>query len=628
VVFLLRIAPCLLVLLASSLPAAADSPNTSSSALAPAAGIVQPKERFFGAVQAIYNPDRAAQAGVQWERLVFPWAIIQKNGPDSWGPGYFSDDQIAQEVARGIEVVGVATYTPQWASTNPAKGAPTNVPANLNLAFDDPKNYWGQYMYKLAARYKDKINTWVVWNEPDLYTMALRYTWDGGEDDYYQLLKVAYQAVKKANPNARIALGGMTYWYDKLNNRVPYLERLLYLMAKDPTAAKYNNYFDIVTIHQYSNPLNIYAATVKFRKILDIYGLRKQIWIGESNVVPYDDPIGKIDKPLHATMDQQAAYIIQAFALARAAHADRMSVYKLVDEAPEGPGELYGLVRNDGSPRPAFTAYQTAVRYLTAPTTAVYTWDGATEPPNDGQVNSLLASNDHHPQWLWPAAVNRVTVERGEERVNVVWNGTPTKATAKVPAAAKTATVVNKLGQTVGEVTARDGAYSVDLAPSADNTDPRDPSLYLVGGDPLLLVEKVQPLPDAIEAPVEVVWGTNGGSILGSPTANVSAALLLPDSGQAVPCRWAPTVTLMASVAGQVPVGVATGTKRMVTENGVTYPVWDFNNVDVAAAKQGQWMEFWVAVDGVTRVKPGYWVYGQDFPQPQFWPQKPKASCT
>ena len=47
-----------------------------------------------------------------------------------------------------------------------------------------------------------------------------------------------------------------------------------------------------------------------------------------------------------------------------------MSVYKMVDERAENRGELYGLVRNDGSVRPAFEAYRTAVRYLSHPTSA------------------------------------------------------------------------------------------------------------------------------------------------------------------------------------------------------------------------------------------------------------------
>src|SRR5438874_9573141 len=84
------------------------------------------RERFFGAVQAIYNPERAIQAGVQWERLIFPWSLIQKNGPNTWDPGYFSDQQIKDEVARGIQVVGLAIYTPQWATSTPATARTTN----------------------------------------------------------------------------------------------------------------------------------------------------------------------------------------------------------------------------------------------------------------------------------------------------------------------------------------------------------------------------------------------------------------------------------------------------------------------------------------------------------------------
>src|SRR5690242_21389978 len=90
-----------------------------------AAQTADTSERFFGAVQAIYNPDRAAQAGVQWERLIFPWSLIQKTGPNAWNDGYFSDQQIAQEVARGIQVVGLATYTPQWATSTPQNARTT-----------------------------------------------------------------------------------------------------------------------------------------------------------------------------------------------------------------------------------------------------------------------------------------------------------------------------------------------------------------------------------------------------------------------------------------------------------------------------------------------------------------------
>src|SRR5207253_1074583 len=163
--------------------------------------------------------------------------------------------------------------------------------------------------------------TWIVWNEPDMYSDTLAYTWDGSITDMYQLVKVADQAVKKANPKARVALPGMTYWWDKEGYRPLYLARFLEAAAHDPSAAEHGDYFDIVVLHQYSNPLNIYAATRVFQRTLSLVGLERPIWIGESNVVPADDPMNPIGPAFHATMDQQASYIIQAFALARAAGA-------------------------------------------------------------------------------------------------------------------------------------------------------------------------------------------------------------------------------------------------------------------------------------------------------------------
>lgn len=568
--------------------------GTGVPGAATTAAAADTRERFFGAVQSIYNPDRAAQAGVQWERLIFPWSLIQKTGPNAWNDGYFTDQQIAQEAARGIQIVGLAAYTPQWATSTPNKAQPTNVPANLYLPFDDPRNYWGQFMYKLAQRYAGKVDTWIIWNEPDMYSDQILYTWDGSISDLYQLVKVGYQAVKKANPQAKVVLPGLTYWWDKEGGRPLYLARFMEAASHDPTAAQNGDYFDIVDIHQYGNPLNIYAAIRVYQRALAQYGMSKPIWVGESNVVPFDDPMNPIGPAFHATMDQQAAYIIQAFALARAAGAERMSIYKLVDEAREGGNELYGLVRNDGSVRPAFTAYQTVVKYMSNPTSAVYTWDGANEVPTEDQITALLQDNAHRTQWIWPAAVNRVTLERGAERDIIVWNASPKLVTATIPAVAKSAQVVDKFGRDTGEVVAQNGVYRLELAPTTNNSDPRDPTAYLVGGEPRILVEHVTPLPTAVDAPIQVVWARD------SSFANITGVLLSPGTTQPPPCRWDPPVRLWASVDGGPTVSAGTGTRRLVTENGITYPVWDFNGVDISAANAGKSIDFWMDVSGVT----------------------------
>ena len=135
-------------------------------------------------------------------------------------------------------------------------------------------------------------------------------------------------------------LPGLTYWMDKENARPLYLARFMEAASHDPTAAANGDYFDIVDVHQYTNPLNIYNAIRLYQRAMDLYGVSKPIWVGESNVVPYDDPMNPLPPTLRATMDQQASYIIQAFALARAAGAERMSIYKLVDEARRATSSL------------------------------------------------------------------------------------------------------------------------------------------------------------------------------------------------------------------------------------------------------------------------------------------------
>src|SRR5438309_6610700 len=124
----------------------------------------------------------------------------------------------------------------------------------------------------------------------------------------------------------------------------------------------------------------------------------------------------------------------------------------------------------------------------------------------------LLRSNDHRTQWIWPAAVNWVILERGAERVTVAWNASPKLVTAHIPATVKSAQVIDKFRKDTGEVVAQNGQYSFELYPTSKDTDPRDPSAYLVGGDPRTVVERVAPVPTAVDASIEMVWPKDAAS--------------------------------------------------------------------------------------------------------------------
>jgi hypothetical protein len=314
-------------------------------------------------------------------------------------------------------------------------------------------------------------------------------TFAGTPIDYYQLLKVGYLAAKSVNPDVKIVMSGFTYSWDKQYGRPQYLQRVLDAIGGDPTAAQNNWFFDVVDAHTYGNPLNTYAVPTIFRRILREKGLDKPIWITESNVLVKHDPrVPAGDGPFRATIDEQASYVIQSMALARAAGVARYSIYKMQDEHPENEDEFWGLTRNDGSLRPSYLAYQTAVRYLQNVRNAVYYWWGAQIPPTEQEITALLTSNVNRYQWPWPAPVNVVTAERGNERITVIWNASPRPQEAALPARSRAAQIVDKYGR-VSAASAPDGYYRLNLEPSRNNSDPRDPTAYLVGGSPLIIVE-------------------------------------------------------------------------------------------------------------------------------------------
>ena len=138
------------VLLGSGPTTSAQTQQTGPVALSPLP-VKAPGDDWFGLVQGIQTPDLAFQAGARWDRIIFPWSLIQKNGPDSWDQQYFSDAAIRAQAARGVTMVGVMIYTPQWASIDPPHARPVDKPQGLNLAYNDPKNTWGQFVRKLAT---------------------------------------------------------------------------------------------------------------------------------------------------------------------------------------------------------------------------------------------------------------------------------------------------------------------------------------------------------------------------------------------------------------------------------------------------------------------------------------------
>jgi hypothetical protein len=440
--------------------------GTATEPLTPPSGaqIGQPHavDPRFGIVQAYEDPQAARTVPIGWERMVFFWKELQPTGPDSWNAFATNHDvEIDQELKAGRQIVGLLINTPDWAAANPALHS-DSPPKGLYLPYNDQSNYWGRFVGLMAKRYAGRINDWIIWNEVTIPS-GQWHTWGGSRADYAQLVKVAYLAARAANPRARIVLAGDPFWYD----HGAWFADLLHRLTSAPDARANHDYFDVVNLHLYSGPTGFVHVIDWYRATMARQGIAKPIWISETNAAPYDDSARPYPRGgLRASLDDQASFMVQAFAIDLAMGVQRIEVNRLVDGADfVAGGDPLGLIRNDGTPRPAFFAYRAAASLFAGATAA-------------------------HPQLSAPNGVATVLLHRRGERITVVWDQRPAATSVSIPAYSARATVYDKFGQ--GRVVvAAGGHYTLQLSGARGNTDSADPTVYVIGGSPLILVERV-----------------------------------------------------------------------------------------------------------------------------------------
>ena len=115
-----------------------------------------------------------------------------------------------------------------------------------------------------------------------------------------------------------------------------------------------------------------------------------------------------------------------------------------------------------------------------------------------------------------------------------------------------------------------------------------------------------------LDARIEILWPHGNAPVRHAGLANLTAMLFRPGTLESVSPDWSPTVRLWRALDNGVMEQVGIGVKRLVTRNAVTYPVWDFNNIDVAAAQDAAHkLIFTLTVDGV-EAHSSVWVHGVD----------------
>ncbi|MGB0388608.1 MAG: hypothetical protein ACPGWR_27625 [Ardenticatenaceae bacterium] len=428
------------------------------------------QDHRLGIVQAYDAPEVATAVGAGWTRVYFSWANLQPNGAGSeFNPYYFPSEVMKRELEANRELVGVLIQTPAWASES---GEHREVPSGLYLPYDDENNLWGQFVKQIVEEYQGQIDDWIIWNEPDVcHNKQGRQSWLGTPEDYAQLLKVGYQAAKSVNPDANIAIAATTYWWDiQICNRdQPYLTSVLDAIQQDPDAAANNGFFDKVAMNLYYDPDQIYNIITFYRQQWEERGFsNKELWLTETNSPPTTDPqhprpslcLKGEERCFDVTLEEQGYFLIQGWAMAMAAGAERLEYYKIIDGENPPPDGPFGITRQDGSLRlPIYSSFQTAVTYFGSFQNATYTPDGD---------------------------VRRVIISRGERgTTTVLWNMGVQTQTVTIDATANSARLVQPSGEYT-TITPSDGQYTINLQAKEEEWDQ-------MGGKPLLLVEEAAP---------------------------------------------------------------------------------------------------------------------------------------
>lgn len=288
--------------------------------------------------------DLISQAGAGWAREDIHWYRIQPN-PNTWDWS-FTDAALRVLVQRNIKIVGVLGHPPGWATPYGGDGF-----SEISFFAPNPERF-AAFAQAVAQRYSNYVHHWEIWNEPDNTLF-----WKPAPDPvtYAHILTLTANAIRSANPHARILIGGFN----------PFDTHFLRAVAD---AGAWNS-FDIIAIHPYIDPVspeagNMLAVTEGVRAIAAQFGERP-IWvteIGWSSRPDARDPPGST-----ADEQTQANYLVRATLMLWRAGVEQIFWYTLKDD-PEG--DPYGMFtlgsgRADFSqPKAAYYAFQNLSRQL------------------------------------------------------------------------------------------------------------------------------------------------------------------------------------------------------------------------------------------------------------------------
>lgn len=319
----------------------------------------------------------AQESGLNWVRIdAFNWSKIEPQNINSAGYNWNAVDEVTLKAAseNGMKVIAIIKNTPDWAQKKPpyicGPVSQAALPEFANFVRDVVKRY-------SVPPYN--IKYWELGNEPDVDPTQVSPDsvfgcWGDMDDRYFgggyyaEMLKVAYPAIKAADPMAKVLLGGLLLDCDPTETNSCKAGKFLEGVFRNGGG----NYFDILNFHGYAlyagpdgglyfdehNPKWEHRGGVVLGKlnylryVMSIYGLDKPIFHTEGALLCPEYNTADCTSPDSRFYESQADYVVWLYVRNWANGVDATIWYEF-----QGPGWRYGgLLDAAQNPKPAYNS--------------------------------------------------------------------------------------------------------------------------------------------------------------------------------------------------------------------------------------------------------------------------------
>lgn len=258
------------------------------------------------------------------------------------------DRYVALAERHSVKILLTLGQTPRWASARPNEAGPYE-----NGCAAEPREIadWESYVRTVVTRYKGRIETYELWNEPDFAQLKPRGFYSGTPEKMVELAMVAYRVIKEIDPRAIVATPAVVAEVERLE---PYFRAGGHLFA------------DVVAAHFYVwPPEHLVSMIRKFKSLMGKYGLQeKELWNTESGFL-IENPGQKVKPSMAAgvfsrvlTAKEAGVNLAQSLMLSRAFGITRNYWYAW-DNFDMGLA-----MDNDGTPNAAGLAYDHVVSWI------------------------------------------------------------------------------------------------------------------------------------------------------------------------------------------------------------------------------------------------------------------------